>query len=223
MSFKAMPFTPAPRRLAKSLALVAGMSLLSMQAWAGGDAALYGPVAPKGSSFVRIFNASPQQVSATVGSTALDDVPPQGSSDFSFMPQGDYSAKVGSQNLSVKLAADHYYTLVNSASGQPQLIEEPPFKNKQKSLVRVQNLTDKTLTLKTADGKTDVVKAVSAKGRGEREINPVKVSFALFDGDRKISDLKPVALERGEAAVLYVTGSGSSVSPTWVKRPVSTR
>ena len=223
MSFKAMPFTPAPRRLAKSLALVAGMSLLSMQAWAGGDAALYGPVAPKGSSFVRIFNASPQQVSATVGSTALDDVPPQGSSDFSFMPQGDYSAKVGSQNLSVKLAADHYYTLVNSASGQPQLIEEPPFKNKQKSLVRVQNLTDKTLTLKTADGKTDVVKAVSAKGRGEREINPVRVSFALFDGDRKISDLKPVALERGEAAVLYVTGSGASVSPTWVKRPVSTR
>lgn len=223
MSLKAMPFTPAPRRLAKSLALVAGMSLLSMQAWAGGDAALYGPVAPKGSSFVRIFNASPQQVSATVGSTALDDVPPQGSSDFSFMPQGDYSAKVGSQNLSVKLAADHYYTLVNSASGQPQLIEEPPFKNKQKSLVRVQNLTDKTLTLKTADGKTDVVKAVSAKGRGEREINPVKVSFALFDGDRKISDLKPVALERGEAAVLYVTGSGASVSPTWVKRPVSTR
>ena len=223
MSFKAMPFTPAPRRLAKSLALVAGMSLLSMQAWAGGDAALYGPVAPKGSSFVRIFNASPQQVSATVGSTALDDVPPQGSSDFSFMPQGDYSAKVGSQNLSVKLAADHYYTLVNSASGQPQLIEEPPFKNKQKSLVRVQNLTDKTLTLKTADGKTDVVKAVFAKGRGEREINPVKVSFALFDGDRKISDLKPVALERGEAAVLYVTGSGASVSPTWVKRPVSTR
>ena len=222
MSFKAMPFTPAPRRLAKSLALVAGMSLLSMQAWAGGDAALYGPVAPKGSSFVRIFNASPQQVSATVGSTALDDVPPQGSSDFSFMPQGDYSAKVGSQNLSVKLAADHYYTLVNSASGQPQLIEEPPFKNKQKSLVRVQNLTDKTLTLKTADGKTDVVKAVSAKGRGEREINPVKVRLALFAGERKVGDLSPLVIERGEVVSLYVTGAADKLSPVWVKRPVTT-
>ena len=64
---------------------------------------------------------------------------------------------------------------------------------------------------------------MAAKGRGEREINPVKVSFALFEGDKKVSDLKPVALERGEAAVLYVTGNGSSVSPTWVKRPVSTR
>ncbi|WP_289139105.1 alginate O-acetyltransferase AlgF [uncultured Pseudomonas sp.] len=217
-----MTFTTTPRRLAKTLALAAGMSFVSMSAFAG-DAALYGPVAPKGSSFVRLFNASNQEVSASVGNTALRDVAPLASSDFSFLPGGDYSAKVGSQNVTVKLAADHYYTLVNSASGQPQLIEEPPFKNKQKSLVRVQNLSDKALTLKTADGKTDVVKAVAAKGRGEREINPVKVSLALYDGDKKVGDVKPVALERGEAAVLYVTGSGSNLSPVWVKRPVSTR
>jgi alginate O-acetyltransferase complex protein AlgF len=87
----------------------------------------------------------------------------------------------------------------------------------------VQNLSDQALTLKTADGKTEVVKPVAAKARGEREINPVKVSLALYEGDKKVSDLKPVALERGEAAVLYVTGSGSNLSPVWVKRPVSTR
>lgn len=183
--------------LAKTFALVAGMSVVSMSAFAGGDAALYGPVAPKGSSFVRVYNASNQEVSATVGSTNLNEVAPLASSDFSFMPGGDYSAKVGSQTLPVKLAADHYYTLVSSGSGQPQLIEEPPFKNKQKSLVRVQNLSDKSLTLKTADGKTDVVQAVAAKGRGEREINPVKVSLALYEGDKKVGDVKPVALERG--------------------------
>lgn len=210
-------------RIAKAFALTAGMSLLSLQAWAGADAALYGPSAPKGSTFVRLYNAGNQPVAASVGNTQISEVAAQGSSDFSFMPQGDYSAKVGSQTVPVKLAGDHYYTLVNHGSGQPQLVEEPPFKNKQKSLVRVQNLSDQALTLKTADGKTEVVKPVAAKARGEREINPVKVSFALFDGDRKISDLKPVALERGEAAVLYVTGSGASVSPTWVKRPVSTR
>ncbi|NWE40437.1 alginate O-acetyltransferase AlgF [Pseudomonas yamanorum] len=209
--------------LAKTFALVAGMSVVSMSAFAGGDAALYGPVAPKGSSFVRVYNASNQEVSATVGSTNLSEVAPLASSDFSFMPGGDYSAKVGSQTLPVKLAADHYYTLVSSGSGQPQLIEEPPFKNKQKSLVRVQNLSDKSLTLKTADGKTDVVQAVAAKGRGEREINPVKVSLALYEGDKKVGDVKPVALERGEAAVLYVTGTGANLSPVWVKRPVSTR
>ena len=208
-------------RIAKAFALTAGMSLLSLQAWAGADAALYGPSAPKGSSFVRIYNASNQEVSATVGSTNLNEVAPLASSDFSFMPGGDYSAKIGSQTVPVKLAADHYYTLVNSGSGQPQLIEEPPFKNKQKSLVRVQNLSDKALTLKTADGKTEVVKPVAANGRGEREINPVKVNLALFQGDKKVGDVKPVALERGEAAVLYVTGSGNALSPVWVTRPVA--
>ncbi|WP_443692979.1 alginate O-acetyltransferase AlgF [Pseudomonas protegens] len=218
-----MTFTTTPRRLAQAITLAAGMSVLSLSAFAGGDATLYGPTAPKGSTFVRLYNASNSEVSATVGSTNVNDVAPLASSDFSFMPGGDYTAKVGSQSVPVKLAADHYYTLVNNASGQPQLIEEPPFKNKQKSLVRVQNLSDQALTLKTADGKTDVVKAVAAKGRGEREINPVKVSFALYDGEKKVSDLKPVALERGEAAVLYVTGNGSSLSPVWVKRPVSTR
>ncbi|MBV6289243.1 alginate O-acetyltransferase AlgF [Pseudomonas aegrilactucae] len=210
-------------RIAKAFALTAGMSLLSLQAWAGADAALYGPSAPKGSTFVRIFNAGNQPVAASVGNTQISEVAAQASSDFSFMPQGDYSAKVGSQSVPVKLAGDHYYTLVNHASGQPQLVEEPPFKNKQKSLVRVQNLSDQALTLKTADGKTEVVKPVAAKARGEREINPVKVSLALYEGDKKVSDLKPVALERGEAAVLYVTGSGSNLSPVWVKRPVSTR
>lgn len=221
-----MTFNTTPRRLAarsfKAVALVASMSALSLSAFAG-DSALYGPVAPKGSSFVRVYNASNAEVSATVGSTNISDVAPLASSDFSFMPGGDYSAKVGSQTVPVKLASDHYYTLVNNVSGQPQLIEEPPFKNKQKSLVRVQNLTDKALTLKTADGKTEVVPNVAAKGRGEREINPVKVTLALFEGDKKVGELKPVALERGEAAVLYVTGSGSSLSPVWVKRPASTR
>ena len=50
-----MTFTTTPRRLAKTLAIAAGLSFVSMSAFAGGDAALYGPTAPKGSSFVRVY------------------------------------------------------------------------------------------------------------------------------------------------------------------------
>lgn len=206
---------------AKAFTLAAGLSLLSLQALAGADAALYGPSAPKGSTFVRLYNAASSPAAASVGNTQIKPVGAQASSDFSFLPGGDYTAQVGGKSVPVKLAADKYYTLVNNAGGSPQLIEEPPFKNKQKALVRVQNLSDQSLTLKTADGKTEVVKPVAAKARGEREINPVKVSLALYEGDKKVSDLKPVALERGEAAVLYVTGSGGSLSPVWVTRPVA--
>lgn len=207
--------------IAKALTLAAGLSLASMQAFAGADAALYGPSAPKGSTFVRLYNASSSPAAATVGNTQIKQVGAQASSDFSFLPGGDYTAQVGGKNVPVKLAADKYYTLVNNANGAPQLIEEAPFKNKQKALVRVQNLSDQQLTLKTADGKTEVVKPVAAKGTGQREINPVKVSMALYAGDKKVGDVKPVALERGEAAVLYVTGSGNALSPVWVTRPVA--
>jgi len=208
--------------IAKALTLAAGLSLASLQAFAGADAALYGPTAPKGSTFVRLYNAASAPAAASVGNTQIKQVGAQASSDFSFLPGGDYTAQVGGKSVPVKLAADKYYTLVNNNGANPQLIEEPPFKNKQKALVRVQNLTDQALTLKTADGKTEVVQSVAAKGRGEREINPVKVNLALFEGDKKVGDLKPVALERGEAAVLYVTGSGSNLSPVWVTRPAST-
>lgn len=223
MTLQTTPQRSARKSLLKTFALAASLSVLSLPAFAGGDAALYGPTAPKGSTFIRVYNASNAEVSATVGSTPLNEIAPLSSSAFSFMPQGDYTAKVGSQTVPVKLASDQYYTLVSNTSGAPQLVEEPPFKNKQKSLVRVQNLSDTPLTLKTADGKTDVVPSVAAKGRGDREINPVKVTLALYQGDKKVSDLKPVALERGEAAVLYVTGSGSNLSPVWVKPPVATR
>ncbi|GFM68430.1 alginate O-acetyltransferase AlgF [Pseudomonas cichorii] len=222
MTLQHTPNRSAKKSLFKTCALAATLGLMSLQAFAG-DSALYGPTAPKGSTFVRVYNASNAEISASVGNTNLNEVAPLGSTAFSFMPQGDYTAKLGSQTLPVKLAGDHYYTIVNNASGKPQLVEEAPFKNKQKSLVRVQNLSDKSLTLKTADGKTEVVKTVGAKGTGEREINPVKVSLALYDGDKKVTDVKPVALERGEAAVLYITGSGSNLSPVWVKPPVATR
>ena len=207
--------------IAKALTLAAGLSLASMQAFAGADAALYGPSAPKGSTFVRLYNAASAPAAASVGNTQIKQVGAQASSDFSFLPGGDYTAQVGGKSVPVKLAADKYYTLVNNNGGNPQLIEEPPFKNKQKALVRVQNLSDQSLSLKTADGKTEVVQPVAAKGRGEREINPVKVNLALYAGDKKVGDVKPVALERGEAAVLYVTGSGNSLSPVWVTRPVA--
>lgn len=64
--------------------------------------------------------------------------------------------------------------------------------------MQVQNLSGSKLTLKTTDGKTDVVKDVDPQSHGDREINPVKVNLALFDGSKKVSDLKPVTLARGE-------------------------
>ena len=200
-------------------ALALGFGLLQAQAQAD-DGALYGPKAPKGSAFVRAYNASNAELDISVGEAQLRQVAPLGSSDFKFLPAGSYQAQVGSSQLPVELEADRYYTLVSLTGETPRLVEEPPFTSRQKALLRVQNLSDSTLSLKTADGKTDVVADVAANGRGEREINPVKVGLALFDGERKVADLKPVTLARGEVLCLYITDAQGKLSPVWVKRPV---
>ena len=199
-------------------ALVLSLSSLTATAGEGG---LYAPNAPKGSSFVRGYNASNSELNFSVGNTDLSDIAPLASSDFSFLPAGSYSAQVGSNNLPVKLEAEKFYTLVSQDGEAPKLVAEAPFTNKRKALLRVQNLTDNTLSLKTADGKA-VVDAVAPDASGQREVNPVKVSLALFDGNRKVSDLKPVSLARGEVVSLYITGSGKTLSPVWVKRPAKT-
>lgn len=194
------------------------ISLLAGTAQAD-EAALYEPSAPPGSAFVRAFNADTINIDVTVGSLNLNDIGTHGSSEFRFLPAGSYNASTGTKTLLVKLDRDQYYTLVQLPGGQLQLREEPPFAGKQKALLRLQNLSDSPLTLKTADGKTDVITQVAVKASGEREINPLKVRLALFAGANKVSDLAPLVLERGELVCLYVTGSGSNLVSTWVKSP----
>ncbi|MGE8294486.1 MAG: alginate O-acetyltransferase AlgF [Pseudomonas sp.] len=198
-------------------ALALGLGMIQAQA---DDGALYGPKAPKGSAFVRAYNAGSAELDVSVGQTQLKQIAPLGSSDFKYLPAGSYQAQVGNAQMPVDLEAEHYYTLVSQTGDKPRLVEEPPFTSRQKALLRVQNLTDSTLSLKTADGKTAVVADVKPDGRGDREINPVKVGLALFDGERKVADLKPVTLERGEVVSLFVTGGQGKFSPVWVKRPI---
>ncbi|WP_252273201.1 alginate O-acetyltransferase AlgF [Pseudomonas subflava] len=208
------------RKLALGLSCLSlGVAINVAHADEGG---LYGPTAPAGSAFVRAYNAGSSELDLTLGSVSIKDVGPRASSDFSFLPAGSYSASASGKSLPVDLKANQYYTLVQLPSGELKLVEDPAFKNRQKALVRIQNLSDTPVSLKTADGKTAVIESVAGKSRGDREINPVKVRMALFAGDRKVSELSPVVLERGEVAALYVTGSGSSLTPVWVQRPAGT-
>lgn len=218
-AFATAPRRTGSQRLAKVFALAAGLSMLSLNAFAGGDSALY-PVAPKGSAFVRVYNASSSEITPSIGPGKFTAVSPSSSSAYSFVPGGSYTAQLGAKSLPVTLSSDKYYTVVNETS-QPKLVEESKFDNKAKSRIDVQNLTDKPLTLKTADGKTDVVPNVAPSKSGSREINPVKVSLALYSGDQKVADVKPVTLERGKITSLFITGSGSSVKAEWVVPPAS--
>ena len=113
------------------------------------------------------------------------------------------------------LKPGRYYTAA-LRGGQFRLLDNDRYANRLKALVIVYNLVDgSTLSLKTTDGR-GVVENVAANSFGTREVNAVKVNLALFDGAKKVTDVKPMNLERGRAFSLFVAGNREQPVTAWV-------
>ncbi len=201
--------------LSMLLALAALLFLTSMVATAG-DGGLYGPAAPPGSAFIRVFNASDtDDLSAKVGNETVPDIRSWNASDFIFLPPGTHPFAAGDSSGSVTLQAGRYYTAV-AGSGKVRLIDNDNSGNRLKAMLILYNLTtNSALTLRTQDGKTEVVPGVASDSTGKREVNPAKVQLAVYAGDKKLGDAPPVSLTRGQAFSLFVVGDASAPRMTW--------
>jgi alginate O-acetyltransferase complex protein AlgF len=197
----------------RALSLLALLGLTTFAANAG----LYPPAAPPGSAFIRVFNGTNQaRIPAQVGDKNLGDVSALDASAYVFLAPGSYPLKAGSASQNVTLQGAHCYTAAVENDGV-HLFDQDCFNSQLKASVSLYNLLDGTfLSLKTADGNTAVVDGVAANAAGHREVNPVKVNLTVFNGASKVADAKPVALERGKAFSLFVTGSASEPMLIWI-------
>ncbi len=203
------------RRAVIIAALLMGSALLSRPASAG-DEALYGPVAPPGSAFIRVFNATAQGgLEARVADQTITDIEPFAASEFVFLPAGRHTIAIGAAKQTVGMVSDRFYTAALT-DGTIQMLDNERFKNRLKSLIVLYNLTAQSpLSLRTADGKT-VVDNVASKTSGTREVNAVNASLALYNGSQKLADVKPIGMERGRAYSLFVIGSDAQPMTVWV-------
>jgi alginate O-acetyltransferase complex protein AlgF len=180
------------------------------------DEGVYGPVAPPGSAFIRVFNATAQgELEGRVGDKVLSDIASFNASEFVFLPAGKYTLSIAGVNQDVTLKPDRYYTAALKGR-EIKLLENDRFANRLKALVVVYNLVDGgALSLKTQDGRP-VVENVGANTFGQREVNAVRANLALFEGDKKVAEVKPMNLERGRAFSLFVAGSREQPVTAWV-------
>jgi alginate O-acetyltransferase complex protein AlgF len=193
-------------------ALLGGFAPLAI----AGDEGVYGPVAPPNSAFVRVFNATAQpELQARIADKTLDEIPAFGASEFVFLPPGKYTLTAGTVSQPVTLQANKFYTAALEGK-ELKVLDSERYTNRLKALVIVYNLVDgSTLSLKTPDGRP-VIENVGANSIGSREVNAVKVNLALFDGARKVTDVKPMNLERGRAFSLFVAGDKDQPVTSWV-------
>ena len=199
-------------RFARSL-LPALLAVSALPAIAG----LYPPAAPPGSAFIRVFNASNQpSVTAQVGTKNIPGTAALQASSYVFLAPGAYPLKVGGASDQVSLQGSRCYTAALGSDGKLHLFDEDCFNSQLKSLIEVYNLIDGTqLSVHTADG-ASVIDHVAAGRAGQREVNPVKASLAVYDGTTKLADAKPLTLERGKTYSLFVTGTRSAPVLIWV-------
>lgn len=195
------------------LVLLAGLFTPLAQA---DDAALYGPEAPPGSAFVRMFNATPTSLTnASIGGEPVETLDQFEASDYVFVPAGTHRISTGSEARSESLEADRYYTVTVDAGGLQVHSLRPP-DDGLKALVVFYNLTaDEALQLKTEDGATPIAEA-GAGAFATREVNPLRITLGVFSGDRKLATTEPVNLARGRAFSLFVTPGRGQPRLTWV-------
>jgi alginate O-acetyltransferase complex protein AlgF len=205
------------RFLAVALTVVlVGAALLAARA-ARADEALYGPAAPPGSTFIRVFNGTSLSIlDARVGPEEFNEISPFDASEFTFLPPGSYELVAGDVRHKLTLEADRFYTAA-VVNGKVQVLENGRYTNRMKALVMVYNLSgDGELSLKTADGRTPVVENVKPNAIGQREVNAVRAQFALYKGAQRLVPLREVSLERGRAFSLFVAGTAAQPVPVWV-------
>lgn len=207
-----MAIRKIPRRLmpAFALALIGGLSIPA-------QAGLYPPAAPPGSAFVRVFNGGSQPgVSAQIGDKSLPAVPAMAASNYVFLAPGEHPAKVGGSTRTLQLDGGRCYTAALQGNTVTPF-EQDCFDNPLKALISVFNLVDgSTLSVKASASGPAIVDAVGGGNSGHREVNPTKATLAVYAGETKVADAKPITLERGKVYSLFVTGSADKPTLTWV-------
>ena len=164
------------------------------------DEGLYDPVAPEGSAFVRVINAGTADKDAKpeLRGKTYNGVDHNEVGAYFPVKQGQADLAVGTAKASENLESGAYYTAVLNGEALT-ILKDEALKDQSKALIGFYNLSGKPLALKTADGKIEVVPSTENGKSGAREINPLDIQLAVFEGETKVSDVPAVELKRNAA------------------------
>jgi alginate O-acetyltransferase complex protein AlgF len=181
------------------------------------DGGLYAPPPPADAAYVRAIGAgSMVSLGSSVMAVPSNSISEGGAGTYSLVTQGKYGE--GQQALEVK--AGRYYSVVSKPT--QKLLEDPIASDPAKALLVFYNLTSKPgLSLKTADGKTEIIAATAPASLGSRSVNALKVGFGLADANSVLATTPVQQLERGQAYSLIAQEEEGKLALTLVQNTVA--
>ena len=211
----------------RTMAIRVGFGAILAAALAGGvladaESGLYDPAPPPGSAFVRIINATPSaELASQLDGADWTRTEATGASEYRPVPAGAHQAAIAGKSADFSVEAGQFYSVVvggDAAAPEVTVLPDAKLDSMAKALVSFYNLTDKpTLSLRTADGKVAVIDDVGADAAGNRQVNPLKVQFAVFEGEQPIAEIDEVSIERGAAYSVIVTDINGQLQAQWAR------
>ena len=202
------------RKLALIITLCSALSWAAPQAFAG-EGGLYPAAPPPGSAFIRFLNSdSPVAVPVNVRGKSYGTATFGNISAYAPVQQGDATFSLGTKTASAHLKEGYFYTVL-LFRGNVNALEEPSGDNKLKAQIILINASSTPdITLKTADGSTNIVNAVDTAKLDGRAVNPIKAPFSVYAAARKIDAIDAHLLERGAryAVVVHDGPNGKPVA-----------
>ena len=182
---------------------------LAAGAAAAQDASLYAPPPPADAAAVRVMAAAGPSVPVLVGPMKFQPKPglPSG---YRHVKQGQLPVIVGTKTVARPFTAGRYYSIVTGNFGSDKFrIFTDPKPSLTKATVVFYNLsTLDQVSLKTGDGKVTLQPSVAHGVSVSREVNPLRVGFAVFQGSRKLGEIQPLQLRRGATLGIFLTQAG---------------
>ncbi len=201
--------------------------LLSVSFTAGisaqGPRSVYGPSAPGDSAFVRVINLLPGPVRISLGATRIGPVAHGAVSPYRPVVPDVYLVRAQGQEREIVPKSGVYVTLACTNDGI-LLFDDPPHTDPARAQLFLYNFTSiPRISLKSADGKTQVIADVESGHAGHIVVNAVSVALAVFDGAALVKPLDTLALKRGSSFSVFALTEGGSVSLLVVKASVEVK
>lgn len=160
---------------------------------ASDDEQLYGPPLPDDAAFVRTLGGDASSLADVFGTTLTAD--------------GNYTVILADTTDGIERG--QYVTVLPNVT----IVHEPQIDKAKVQIALVNAGYPALVSLKTADGKVEITTAPTG-GAGFREVNPLVLSVAIFEGESMVGDPFEMQLRRDENPTVLVALDGSSTVQT---------
>ncbi len=184
--------------------------LLSSSVALAGDEALYDREPPADAAFFRLVNLTDNDtLKVELDGKSITKVAALRVSPYGFTEKKECTFLLNGTAYTTRAEPKSQFTLVWDGEHTSR-IDEDIFSSRSKARIKLFNLSNVPISLKTVDGKTDVIAAVEPQSSGYRDVNALAIAFAFYGDDTNLLATEKISLKKGQATSLFLVQSGKA-------------